>query len=45
MRHKDFNMKEHSFVGHLAEPDVGSDRAVIVVNTFERNISNIFQDR
>lgn len=38
MRHKDFNMKEHGFVGHLAEPDVGSDRAVIVIMGGEQSI-------
>ena len=26
MRYEDFNFKEHGFVGHLAEPDNGSDR-------------------
>lgn len=31
MRHEHFNMKEHGFVGHLAEPDGGSDRAVLVI--------------
>jgi len=38
MRHKDFNMKEHGFVGHLAEPDVGSDRAVIVIMGGEQSL-------
>ena len=31
MIHENFNFKEHGFAGHLAEPDGGSDRAVIVV--------------
>lgn len=31
MSHEHFNMKEHGFVGHLAEPDGGSDRAVLVI--------------
>ena len=31
MKHEDFNFKQHGFVGHLAEPDGGSDRAVIVI--------------
>ena len=31
MRREDFNMTQHGFVGHLAEPDVGSGRAVIVI--------------
>ena len=34
----DFNMKEHGFVGHMAEPDGGSDRAVIVVMGGEQSI-------
>jgi len=38
MRHKDFNMKEHGFVGHLAEPDDGSDRAVIVIMGGEQSL-------
>ena len=31
MRHEDFNMKEHGFVGHLAEPEGGSDKAVLII--------------
>ena len=31
MKHEDFNFHQHGFVGHLAEPDAGSDRAVIVI--------------
>ena len=38
MKHEDFNMKEHGFVGHLAEPDGGSDRAVIVIMGGEQSI-------
>lgn len=38
MRHEDFNFKEHGFVGHLAEPDGGSDKAVIVVMGGEQSI-------
>ena len=38
MRHEDFNFKEHGFVGHLAEPDSGSDKAVIVVMGGEQSI-------
>lgn len=30
MRNEDFNMKEHGFVGHIAEPEGGSDKAVFV---------------
>lgn len=37
MKHEDFSMKEHSFVGHLAEPDGGSDRAVIVIMGGEKS--------
>ena len=38
MKHEDFNMKEHGFAGHLAEPDGGSDRAVIVIMGGEQSI-------
>ena len=38
MKHEDFNMKEHGFVGHLAQPDEGSDRAVIVIMGGEQSI-------
>ena len=38
MIHKNFNMKEHGFVGHLAEPDGGSDKAVIVIMGGEKSI-------
>ena len=38
MKHEDFNMKEHGFVGHLAEPDGGSDRAVIIIMGGEQSI-------
>lgn len=31
MIHEDFNVKEHGFVGHLAEPEGGSDKAVLVI--------------
>lgn len=31
MKYEDFNWKEHGFVGHLAEPDGGSDKAVLVI--------------
>ena len=31
MRYEHFNMRDHGFAGHLAEPDQGSDRAVIIV--------------
>lgn len=38
MLHEDFNVKEHGFVGHLAEPDDGSDKAVIIVMGGEQSI-------
>lgn len=38
MEHEDFNMKEHGFVGHLAEPDGGSDQAVIVIMGGEQSL-------
>ena len=38
MRHEDFNLAEHGFVGHLAEPDTGSDRAVIVIMGGEQGL-------
>ncbi|MBR1797753.1 MAG: hypothetical protein IJ757_07065 [Clostridiales bacterium] len=38
MKYEDFNMSEHGFVGHLAEPDNGSDRAVIVVMGGEQSL-------
>ena len=31
-------MKEHGFVGHMAEPDTGSDRAVIIVKGGEQSL-------
>ena len=38
MIYTDFNMKEHGFAGHMAEPDGGSDRAVIIVMGGEQSI-------
>lgn len=38
MRHEDFNYQEHGFAGHLAEPDGGSDKAVIVVMGGEQSL-------
>lgn len=38
MKYENFTMKEHGFVGHLAEPDGGSDRAVIVIMGGEKSI-------
>lgn len=38
MRYEDFNFKEHGFVGHLTEPDNGSDRAVIIVMGGEQSL-------
>lgn len=38
MKHEDFNMKEHGFVGHLAEPDSGSDKAVLIIMGGEQSL-------
>lgn len=38
MKHEDFNFHQHGFVGHLAEPDAGSDRAVIVIMGGEQSL-------
>ena len=31
LKHINFNMKEHGFVGHLAEPEQTNGKAVIVI--------------
>lgn len=38
MRYTDFNMYSHGFVGHLVQPDSGSDKAVIVIMGGEKGI-------
>ena len=38
MKHEDFEFKRDGFVGHLAEPDEGSDRAVIVIMGGEQSL-------
>ncbi len=38
MKHEDFNFKEHGFTGHLAEPDAGSDKAVIIIMGGEQSL-------
>jgi dienelactone hydrolase len=38
MRYEHFNYAEHGFAGHLAEPDTGSDRAVIIIMGGEQSI-------
>ena len=38
MRQENYNITEHGFVGHLAEPETGSDRAVIVIMGGEQNL-------
>ena len=38
MRHENYTMAEHGFVGHLAEPEAGSKRAVIVVMGGEQSL-------
>ena len=39
MKREDFNYKQHGFTGHLAEPDEGTDRAVIVIREESRVFS------
>ena len=38
MRYENYSVAEHGFAGHLAEPDTGSDRAVIVVMGGEQSL-------
>ena len=38
MKYTDFTMKEHGFVGHMAEPDSGSDRAVLIIMGGEQSL-------
>lgn len=38
MKYTNFNMKEHGFVGHLAEPEQTSDKAVIVIMGGEQSL-------
>lgn len=38
MRYENYSVAEHGFAGHLAEPDAGSDRAVIVVMGGEQSL-------
>lgn len=38
VKYEHFNMREHGFVGHLAEPDTGSDKAVIVIMGGEQSL-------
>lgn len=38
MIHEHVTMRDHGFVGHLAEPDGGSDRAVLVIAGGEQGI-------
>jgi len=38
MRYENYSVAEHGFTGHLAEPDAGSDRAVIVVMGGEQSL-------
>lgn len=45
MKHEDFNYKEHGFVGHLTEPDGGSDKAVIVIMEENRYVTDVEKDR
>ena len=38
MKREDFNFHQHGFAGHLAEPDAGSDRAVVVIMGGEQSL-------
>ena len=38
MKYMDFTMKKDGFVGHMAEPDGGSDRAVIIIMGGEQSL-------
>lgn len=38
MRYTDFTMKEHGFVGHMAEPEEATKQAVLVISGGEKSI-------
>lgn len=38
MKYQDFNMREHGFVGHMAEPDTKAEKAVIVIMGGEKGL-------
>lgn len=38
MIYRDFNMAKHGFVGHMAQPEGGSDKAVIVIMGGEKGL-------
>ncbi|MCM1525579.1 MAG: hypothetical protein NC120_14125 [Ruminococcus sp.] len=38
MKYTNFNYRDHGFVGHLAEPDIAADNAVIVIMGGEKSI-------
>ena len=38
MKYENFNFNQHGFVGHLAEPDTRSDRAIIVIMGGEQSL-------
>jgi len=38
MKHQDFTLSSDGFIGHLAEPDEGSDKAVIVIMGGEQSL-------
>ncbi|NLO84731.1 MAG: hypothetical protein GX096_04775 [Clostridiales bacterium] len=38
MKYTDFKVIEHGFAGHMAEPDGGFDRAVIVIMGGEKSL-------
>lgn len=38
MKYKDFNMREHGFVGHMAEPEKETKQAVIIIMGGEKSL-------
>lgn len=38
MKYSDFNMREHGFAGHMAEPEEGVVQAVIVIMGGEKSL-------
>lgn len=38
MKYKNFNMREHGFVGHMAEPDTGAKQAVVIIMGGEKSL-------
>ncbi|MBR1724253.1 MAG: hypothetical protein IJ723_04445 [Ruminococcus sp.] len=38
MKYQHFNMADHGFVGHLVQPDIGSEKAVVVIMGGEKSL-------